>query len=435
VLALFAAVCVAVFAYLYHDAGGSLSLSTPYTVSAVIPDAGNLVPNSDVRLAGVKVGHVVGVTPDGIDAKATMQLDSLAGPLHRDASVQVRTKTLVGESYLSLDPGSASSPALRSGATLPLSNSDEATTIDQILSTFDAPTRRALQRDLRGLGTGLRGRGADLNTALGDLLPTLQNTGAVTGVVNDQHGVLGRILAHASQLLGALADRTADVRTLAIDARATAVAVAARDDMLAATFHALPGLLVQARTSLGRLQGFSADALPVVQNLTVAAADLGPVVRDLRPAAAAARAAVAQLAPFVRVANPLLGQLTPAARALSPTVDSLGQLLRQANPAFAYLAPYRSELISFFANQGSFSSGRDAAGNYARVHDEISQQSLAVFTAAEQRLIDELVKAGGLTAFSHESQDPYPQPGTAGSPQPSGGGYPVLSAEPPAGLK
>jgi phospholipid/cholesterol/gamma-HCH transport system substrate-binding protein len=434
VLVLFAAACIAVFAYLYHDAGGSLPFTTSYTVDAVVADAQNLVPESDVRLAGVKVGHVTSVTPDGILAKVTMALDSTVTPIHRNASVQVRTKTLVGESYLSLDPGSASSPALRSGAVLPLANSDEATTIDQILSTFDPRTRRALQQDLHGLGSGLRGRGSDLNAVLGALLPTLQNTGAVTDVVNEQHDVLGRILAHTSQLLAALASRTADVRTLAIDARATAVAVAARDQMLASTFHALPGLLVQARASLGRLQGFSGDALPVVHNLTTAAAGLGPVVRDLRPTAAAARAAVAQLAPFVRVANPLLDQLTPAARALSPTVGALAQLLRQANPAFAFLAPYRSELISFFANQASFTSGRDPAGNYARVHEELSQQSLAVFTPAEQQLIDALVKAGGLTAFSHESQDPYPQPGTAGSPQPSGG-YPVLSPEPPRGLK
>ena len=435
VLALFAAACVAVFVYLYHDAGGSLSLSTPYTVSAVVPDAQNLVPNSDVRLAGVKIGHVVGVSPAGVDAKVEMQLDGTAGPVHQDASVQVRTKTLVGESYLSLNPGSVSSPALRSGATLPVANSDESTTIDQVLSTFDAPTRRSLQEDLQGLGSGVQGRGQDLNTTIGDLLPALQNTGGVAGVIDEQHGVLGRILAQTASLLRAFADRSADVRALAIDARATAVAVAARDNMLVQTFHALPGLLVQAHASLEHLQGFSNDSLPVVQNLTVAAGELEPVVLDLRPAASAARAAVAQLAPFVRVANPLLDQLTPAARTLSPTVDALGQLLRQANPALAYLAPYRQELISFFANQGAFTAGRDAAGNYARVHEEISQQSLSVFTGAEQRIIDALVKAGGLTAFAHESQNPYPNAGGAGSPQPSAGGYPVLSADAPGGLK
>jgi phospholipid/cholesterol/gamma-HCH transport system substrate-binding protein len=435
VLALFTAVCLAVFVYLYHDAGGSLSFNTAYTVSAVIPDAQNLVPDSDVRLAGVKIGQVSGITPDGIDAKITMQLGGLGGPVHRNASVQLRTKTLVGESYLSLDPGSASSPALRTGATLPLANSDEATTIDQVLSTLDAPTRRALQEDLRGLGRGVNGRGMDLNAIVGDLLPTLQSTGTVTDVINEQHDELGRIVAQTSQLLQAFADRTADVRTLAVDARATAEAVAARDDSLEATFRALPGLLVQARSSLGRLQGFSYDALPVIENLTVVAADLRPVVHDLRPAAVAARAAVVQLTPFVRAANPLLGQLTPAAKALSPSVDSVGQLLRQANPALAYLARYRTELISFFANQGAFASGHDAAGNYARVHDEVSQQSLTVFTPAEQQVINALVKAGGLTEFSHESENPYPQSGTAGTPQPFSGGYPVLAAEAPRGLK
>jgi phospholipid/cholesterol/gamma-HCH transport system substrate-binding protein len=435
VLALFIAACLAVFAYLYHDAGGSLSLSSPYTVIAVVPDAQNLVPNSDVRLAGVKIGHVVGVGADGIYSKVTMQLDAAAGRVHRDASVQVRTKTLVGESYVTLDPGSVSSPALHSGATLPLANSAETTTIDQVLSTFDAPTRRALQQDLRGLGSGLRGRGADLNKIFGELLPTLQNTGAATNVINEQHDALGRILAHTAQLMQALANRTTDVRTLAIDARSTAQAVAARNAMLVATFHALPGLLVQARSSLARLQTFSGHALPTVQNLTTAAVDLGPVVRDLRPAAAATRAAVAELLPFVRAANPLLTQLTPAAHTLSPTVNALGRLLRQANPAFANLAPYRSELISFFANQGAFTAGRDAAGNYARVHDEFSQQSLNVFTPAEQQVINALIKTGGLTAVSHESANPYPKPGTAGSPRPFGGDYPLLSPEPPRGLK
>jgi ABC-type transporter Mla subunit MlaD len=257
----------------------------------------------------------------------------------------------------------------------------------------------------------------------------------VATVINEQHAVLGRILAHSSQLLQAFANRTADVRTLAIDARATAEAVAARDDKLVATFNSLPGLLVQARSSLTRLQHFSDDALPTVRNLTVAAAGLRPVVVDLRPAAAAARVAVAQLVPFVRAANPLLAQLVPASRALSPAVGALAQFLRQANPAFAHLDQYRSELISFFANQGSFTAGRDAAGNYARVQDEFSQQSLNGISPAEQQAINALVNAGGLQAISHESMNPYPKPGTAGAPKPFSGGYPILSPKPPAGLK
>lgn len=114
-LAAFTAVCVGIFVYLYGAAGGNLRLSTPYTVKVDVPDAFQLVNNADVRRAGVKVGRVIDVTDVAGHSRVTIELKDEHAPIHQDARVLVRTKTLVGENYLALEPGTARSPIWRTG--------------------------------------------------------------------------------------------------------------------------------------------------------------------------------------------------------------------------------------------------------------------------------------------------------------------------------
>src|SRR5207248_1982565 len=104
----FTVICLLVFLYLFQATGGRLGFSSGYKVSALMPTTFNLVPQSDVRAAGVKVGTVDSVTPHGQDALVTFTIDTHTRsfpPIYRNATTQVRIKTLVGESYLSLDPG------------------------------------------------------------------------------------------------------------------------------------------------------------------------------------------------------------------------------------------------------------------------------------------------------------------------------------------
>ena len=85
----------------------------------------------------------------------------------------VRSRSALGLKYLEIDKGT-SNKGYPEGAVLPLKAAHpKPVEIDQVLNTFDEPTRRAIRGNLVGFGDALAGRGPDLNAALGELRPLL----------------------------------------------------------------------------------------------------------------------------------------------------------------------------------------------------------------------------------------------------------------------
>src|SRR5207245_2620126 len=99
-LAIFIASSAAVFIWLFNTAGGSLGISSPYDVWATLPDAFALNPGADVTAAGVRIGRVSTIKADGQQAAIQLQIDSRYAPIPRATTVDLRTKSLVGESYV-----------------------------------------------------------------------------------------------------------------------------------------------------------------------------------------------------------------------------------------------------------------------------------------------------------------------------------------------
>src|SRR3954452_16056606 len=165
---------VAVF--LAYNANHGLPFVSSYRVSVLLPNAGSLVPGNDVRIGGVQVGTIESVEPQQRDngavlARADLRLEGSVNPLPVDSSVVVRAKSALGLKYLEIDQGT-SHKGYPPGSTIPLSAAHpEPVDIDQLLNTFDKPTRRAIQENLTAFGTGLGGRGPALNQAIRDLRP------------------------------------------------------------------------------------------------------------------------------------------------------------------------------------------------------------------------------------------------------------------------
>src|SRR5207302_1789612 len=102
---------------------------------------------ADVRIAGVNVGKVVTTTLDssGNRTLATIQMDRQYAPVRKDTKAILRTKTILGETYVELTPGTPNSPSLPDGGTLNPGKVVAAVQIDQVFNALDAPTRRAFQ--------------------------------------------------------------------------------------------------------------------------------------------------------------------------------------------------------------------------------------------------------------------------------------------------
>jgi phospholipid/cholesterol/gamma-HCH transport system substrate-binding protein len=122
---------------------------------------GNVVKGAPVKLGGVAVGRVeeIGLLPDRRDAQGrtlpvrmglSLREDALAA-LRADARVTVATMGPLGESYLELDPGSASAPPLPPGEALRGTDAPRLDLVAQQLSEFLDVASSALAKDPEGL--------------------------------------------------------------------------------------------------------------------------------------------------------------------------------------------------------------------------------------------------------------------------------------------
>lgn len=95
--------------------GVSLLTGTPYHL--LFDNAVGLVKDNPVTIAGVKVGTVSQIEVEGKLAKVTVYLNPKV-KLYPDAKSAIRAKSLLGEKYVSIDPGTISASPLSPNATL-----------------------------------------------------------------------------------------------------------------------------------------------------------------------------------------------------------------------------------------------------------------------------------------------------------------------------
>src|SRR4051812_46133750 len=121
-MVVFALSCFGLLLYLWLSFGGTVPLKPKaYRFQVAFPEATQLGPEADVRIAGVNVGRVRKMVRDPRSNRtlATIELERRYAPIPSDARAMLRQKTLLGETYVELAPGSARAPRLREGSRLP----------------------------------------------------------------------------------------------------------------------------------------------------------------------------------------------------------------------------------------------------------------------------------------------------------------------------
>lgn len=426
-LVVFFAVCAAIFLQLLSVAGG-LNLGATHRVEAVVPDAQQVLPQADVRIAGVKAGRVTEVGHRGPTAVLALEIDEEHGPVRADARVRVRQKTVVGENYVDLDPGTAQAEALPDGGTLPLPRAQDAVQLDQVLSTLDGPRRERLQRLLTGVGDGLADPD-DLNGLVESLSGTFETAAPVFDALAAERRATARLAADLGTVFGALGSRGDAIRRLAADGRAAARAFAAQDDAVRATLAEAAPTLRAVRGTTGRLARVGERAGPLLDDLTGALGDLTPAVRDLPATSRAALRALDRLEAVTPKARRLLGSLRATAGPTRALVPELDDLLRELRPTLAHVAPHAQDAAYLFATLRAASDYRDDTSHVARVIALFSASLLVTFSDEAKEALDvveglglaDVVRAGGV--------NPYGAPGTGSDPRPLGDPYPRITRD------
>lgn len=415
---------------LYLKAGGRLPASSPaYEVTAVMPSAQTLAAASKVRAAGISVGTVQDIERNARgEAVIRFSLDDEFAPLSRDARVRIGLKSALGESYLDIEPGSGRAGWVPNHGRIDVRQLDDSVQLDELLSAFDARTRRDLRGSLAAVYGGLEKRGGDLNTALGAAEPTVRDGATVMNVLADQRDQTARVVRNTSALLETLSDRSDSLERFVRQGRNFAVAITSRDRALASTIRALPPALAEAKALAARAGALGDVASPVLADLTKGATALTPAVQELGPAAAGGRALLDRVPRLSGKLNPLLSGLRKFSAATPPLLAALPPTLQELNPALAVLSTYSRDFGGFFANVGMANDEFDEFGrSYVRAYAIISAAANRIGEGLTQDGADAVLKALGIDkSYRTPDFNPYPAPNTADKPQPFDGKYPGI---------
>ncbi len=374
-MALFALSCVGLLLFLWLSFGGSLPLAAQgYRVNAVFQYADQLADQSDVRMSGVSIGKVVDtqLAPDGKGVEATMQISGQYAPIHADTRAILRTKTILGETYIELTPGSPNSPVLKDGSTLSGSQVQTAVQLDQIFNTFNGPTRKAFQQWQQDYGRAIQGNGQALNDVLGNLPSFAANASDILTVLDVQQNAVEELFRDGTTVFSAINHDPAALQRLITTGDETFAATAAQNKALAATFRDFPEFEKQSKLTLADLQTFAQNTDPLVRALQPVARQLTPTLTDLKELAPSLKTFFVKLGPLVTAARTGLPAIEKVLRGATPLLAQLGPFLENLNPVIGWLEQHQ-QLISDFISNGAASLaakttafGGGGSGHYLR---------------------------------------------------------------------
>src|SRR3954453_1139306 len=245
----------------------------PYRVRAIFDNAGFVIPGEDVKIAGVKVGKIesIDVTDDFKAAVVLEVTEPGYTSWKRDASCIVRPQNLIGKRFVECKPTqvrSATAPVpgelaeIKDGPgkgqrLLPVENTAQTVDIDLIGNTMREPERARLSLILNELGTGLAGRGKDLNEVIRRADPALAETDKVLAILARQNTQLEQLAVNSDTVLAPLARDRASVAGAIRNSSSVARATAEKRVALGESIQTLPKFLDELQPTMERLGSLS----------------------------------------------------------------------------------------------------------------------------------------------------------------------------------
>jgi phospholipid/cholesterol/gamma-HCH transport system substrate-binding protein len=319
---------VVIGAMVYFGFTKANPFANPYKLTAVFRTANNIKPNSPVRIAGVNVGKVTGVSaiPGGQGAaKVTMEISKQGLPIHQDARLKIRERIfLEGNEFMDLQPGSPSSPVIKKGShfTIPIQQTAAPVQFDQLLTALQSDTRKNLQGFLKEYSRGLADGGAKGFNQAVKAMPSAYRYGSLAneGALGTQPHDLSTVEEGQAKVFRALDVHEQDLKDLITNFDTTAAAFAREDQPLQQTIPALDSALRVGTPALQRLNG----ALPALRSFSRTAL---PSVKSSGPTLDASM-------PFVTQARRLVSQqeLKGLTQDLMVTIPPLAKLNHDAIP-------------------------------------------------------------------------------------------------------
>ena len=288
-----------------------------FGVTAWFDQTVGLYEGSDVRILGIEVGEITGVTPVGDRVRVEMMI-SEDYDIPADAAAVVLAPSLVSDRYVQFAPVYSGGPTMEHGAEVPLERTATPVELDRVYGALDE------------LSVALGPDGANANGALSDLV----DVGAANLDGNGE--ALNRTLTGFSQAVETLA-RNRDGLFDSVDNLQTFTSALATIDASVGRFNtnmaAVADLLEQERTDLARAVELLSAALGDVAGFVRTNTDLLSTnvdkLADVTLALVQQRAALAEV---LDVAPAALGNLAHAYNPDFGTLDTRDNSLAGTSP-------------------------------------------------------------------------------------------------------
>jgi virulence factor Mce-like protein len=273
-------------------------------------NAFGLVPDAQFKVAGVPAGKISSIELDQKNYHAIVTVEATTkgfGAFRSDATCQSRPQSLIGEYFVDCNPGTNGKP-LKSGATLPASQTFSTIPADLLADIMRMPQRERLTLIINELGGAVAGRSEDLQTALRRAVPAIDETDNLLNLLGNDSHTLQELTANSDAVVTALANNSKQVQNFIVDANHAATDTATQQANLKTTLHRFPGLLEQLKPAMAKLGAAADTNTPVLQNLNASAGQLKRLFTNLAPCS-----------------SPHTGNQCGFANASLPALQSLGQ--------------------------------------------------------------------------------------------------------------
>jgi ABC-type transporter Mla subunit MlaD len=322
--------------YVGYEAPNNVPGRSYYTLYALMHDANNLEDHFEVRIGGELAGQVLQTQVVNHEAKIEMQLAAQYKPLLSDSRIEIRLRSAVGIRFVDLIPGRHGTP-LPSGATLAASQTSTPVNLDQVLDTFNGPTRQGTQDFVGQLGEGLAGQGENVSQTIHQAPGVLSQLGSVSAAVNARPQAM-RSLITGSQGAAAAIDpvRNSLANGFSPENQALQPFIVQRAgvdstlDQAPPTLTTLHGDLPAVRGLVAQVQGLAQAAIPTLGAAPAALNQTSALLVAARPGLRSAnqtlllaRRAVSPTLTFLQTAQPVLPEINSAISSLEPTVANV----------------------------------------------------------------------------------------------------------------
>jgi phospholipid/cholesterol/gamma-HCH transport system substrate-binding protein len=365
VIILFVLSCFGLLMFLWESFGGPLPLKPKgYRFTVAFPRTLALAEQSDVRISGVNVGHVVALKR-GSDGRthATIELSGKYAPVRANMHAILRQKTLLGETFVQLIPEGNNGPFLQDESQLADSQVEPSVTLDDVLSAFDAKTRRSFGVWMKAVSEGINGRGEAINASFATLEPFVEHANQLVKVLNSQEGAVRALVHNTGVVFDALASRDHQLEGLIVNGQRTFRAAAEGSQAFADAFRALPTFEHNSRVALKELDKFAADASPFLDEFRPAERQLSLLLGSAKPFAPEFDKFLTDLGPLTKAARTGLPDVKKTLDLTVPVLENLRPVLHNLDPFLQYTGEYVPEVQAFFANLTAATASHGANGD------------------------------------------------------------------------